>query len=85
MAIANTITNPEREVRLVYTNVRVIGSGAFGMVRYARLHPSGEEVAVKRVFDDPRYRNRELQITRILDHPVSPTVSHFSHCSQLIV
>jgi len=71
MAIGITNTDPEREVELIYVNARLVGNGAFGQVRYAELHPSGEKVAVKKVFDDPRYRNRELQISKLMDHPVS--------------
>jgi len=69
MAIGITNTDPAQQVELTYVNSRVVGSGAFGTVRYAELYPSGEKVAVKKVFDDPRYRNRELPISKLMDHP----------------
>jgi len=69
MAIGTTNTDPAQQVELNYVNVRMVGSGAFGVVRYAELHPSGEKVAVKKVYDDPRYRNRELPISKLMDHP----------------
>ncbi|VDK37024.1 unnamed protein product [Taenia asiatica] len=54
--------------RIMYNNPRVIGSGSFGMVFVALL--DGErEVAIKKVLQDKRYKNRELQILRELRHP----------------
>ncbi|VUZ44494.1 unnamed protein product [Hymenolepis diminuta] len=54
--------------RIMYNNAKVIGSGSFGMVFVALL--DGErEVAIKKVLQDKRYKNRELQILRELRHP----------------
>uniref|UniRef100_A0A1I8GWD3 Protein kinase domain-containing protein n=2 Tax=Macrostomum lignano TaxID=282301 RepID=A0A1I8GWD3_9PLAT len=38
-----------------------IASGTFGSVYRGRLSESGESVALKRVLQDPRYKNRELR------------------------
>lgn len=67
------------ERRLIkYTNCRPIGNGSFGVVYQARLirnedepaHESGhDEVAIKKVLQDKRFKNRELQIMRVLCHP----------------
>ena len=46
-----------------------IGSGAFGEVFLARIISSNERDAVKKVFQDKRYKNRELSIMQELDHP----------------
>ena len=46
-----------------------IGSGAFGQVYLARIAKTNEKVAVKTVFQDPRYKNRELSIMKELNHP----------------
>ncbi|CAM5176730.1 unnamed protein product [Eretmochelys imbricata] len=43
-------------------------NGSFGVVYQARLADSGELVAIKKVLQDKRFKNRELQIMRKLDH-----------------
>ena len=46
-----------------------IGSGAFGEVFLAKIIKTHERVAVKKVFQDKRYKNRELAIMKELNHP----------------
>ena len=43
--------------------------GAFGKVRLAKVKGTGEKVAIKKVFQDRRYKNRELPIMQELHHP----------------
>lgn len=53
-----------------YTAERVIGNGSFGVVYQAVSADTGEIVAIKKVYQDKRYKNRELQIMRDLgSHP----------------
>ena len=47
----------------------IIGSGAFGQVYLATIKNTNEKVAVKTVFQDKRYKNRELSIMQKLSHP----------------
>jgi glycogen synthase kinase 3 beta len=58
---------------LAYTNCKVIGNGSFGVVFQAKLlsEPSKdtEEIAIKKVLQDKRFKNRELQIMRLVAHP----------------
>lgn len=54
---------------LSYTNARLIGNGSFGVVFQARLVEQREEVAIKKVLQDKRFKNRELQIMRLVSHP----------------
>lgn len=54
---------------LSYTNYKVIGNGSFGVVFQARLVESSEQVAIKKVLQDKRFKNRELQIMRLVSHP----------------
>ncbi|CAF3721565.1 unnamed protein product [Rotaria sp. Silwood1] len=51
-----------------YTDTKVIGNGSFGVVYQAKLVHSNEQVAIKKVLQDKRFKNRELQIMRKLDH-----------------
>ncbi|GKV13067.1 hypothetical protein SLEP1_g24139 [Rubroshorea leprosula] len=56
---------------------RVVGTGSFGVVFQAKCLETGESVAIKKVLQDKRYKNRELQIMRLLDHP---NVLKLKHC-----
>lgn len=66
--IATPGQGPDRPQEISYTDTKVIGNGSFGVVYQARLVESGEMVAIKRVLQDKRFKNRELQIMRRLDH-----------------
>jgi len=56
-----------------YTNCKVIGNGSFGVVFQAKLvsesEKSGDDIAIKKVLQDKRFKNRELQIMRLVSHP----------------
>ena len=54
---------------LEFPKNNVIGKGAFGKVRLAIVKETGEKVAIKKVFQDRRYKNRELPIMQELHHP----------------
>jgi len=60
-------TGAPREIS--YTNYKVIGNGSFGVVYQAKLVPSSDEIAIKKVLQDKRFKNRELQIMRLVSHP----------------
>lgn len=48
---------------------KVLGSGTFGTV-YLSINPqTGKKVAIKKVPQDVRYKNRELSIMKTLSHP----------------
>lgn len=51
-----------------YTDAKVIGNGSFGVVYQAKIIGTNELVAIKKVLQDRRYKNRELQIMRRLEH-----------------
>jgi len=58
--------------KIQYTNCKVIGNGSFGVVFAARLlnvPKEEEEIAIKKVLQDKRFKNRELQIMRLVGHP----------------
>ena len=48
-----------------YRPVKVVGKGAFGVVYCARTR-DGNLVAIKKVLQDPQYKNRELEIMQVV-------------------
>ena len=52
----------------IFQCLQVIGNGSFGVVYQAKLCETGEMVAIKKVLQDKRFKNRELQIMRRLEH-----------------
>lgn len=44
----------------------VAGKGTFGTVYIGHLRGTGDKVAIKKVLQDKRYKNRELEILKIL-------------------
>ena len=46
----------ERSQEVSYTDTRVIGNGSFGVVYMARLVDSNEQVAIKKVLQDKRFK-----------------------------
>lgn len=59
---------PDRQQEIMYTGLKIIGNGSFGVVYQAKLVETNEPVAIKKVLQDKRFKNRELQIMRRLDH-----------------
>ncbi|KAM9973030.1 hypothetical protein ACTFIR_012401 [Dictyostelium discoideum] len=51
-----------------YITEGVIGNGSFGVVTQAIVADTKEVVAIKKVLQDQRYKNRELQIMKMLNH-----------------
>ena len=47
---------PERQQEISYTNLKVIGSGSFGVVYQAKLVETNEPVAIKKVLQDKRFK-----------------------------
>uniref|UniRef100_A0A8C7IQV3 Glycogen synthase kinase 3 beta n=1 Tax=Oncorhynchus kisutch TaxID=8019 RepID=A0A8C7IQV3_ONCKI len=66
--VATPGQGPDRPQEVSYTDTKVIGNGSFGVVYQAKLCDSGELIAIKKVLQDKRFKNRELQIMRKLDH-----------------
>mmetsp|Transcript_1131 Transcript_1131/g.3552 ORF Transcript_1131/g.3552 Transcript_1131/m.3552 type:complete len:383 (-) Transcript_1131:14-1162(-) len=60
-----------------FVQERAIGSGSFGTVYVATVADSNKKVAVKKVLQDKRFKNRELQIMKMLDHHNVTVLHHF--------
>ncbi|PKA52699.1 Shaggy-related protein kinase gamma [Apostasia shenzhenica] len=69
--------NGQPKQTISYMAERVVGHGSFGIVFQAKCLETGEAVAIKKVLQDKRYKNRELQTMRLLDHP---NVVCLKHC-----
>ncbi|XP_020098386.1 shaggy-related protein kinase kappa-like [Ananas comosus] len=77
--IATTIhgRNGLPKQRVTYIAEHVVGTGSFGVVFQAKCRETGEIVAIKKVLQDKRYKNRELQIMHMLDHPNIVALKHY--------
>ncbi|XP_061967039.1 shaggy-related protein kinase theta-like [Populus nigra] len=77
--IATTVGGQDGQPKqtISYVAERMVGTGSFGVVYQAKCLETGEAVAIKKVLQDKRYKNRELQIMHLLDHP---NVVQLKHC-----
>mmetsp|Transcript_3434 Transcript_3434/g.7272 ORF Transcript_3434/g.7272 Transcript_3434/m.7272 type:complete len:533 (-) Transcript_3434:450-2048(-) len=72
-----TITS---EQTISYSAERIIGNGSFGVVFQAAVVETGEIVAIKKVLQDKRFKNRELQIMRQLVKDPHSNIVGLKHC-----
>ena len=63
-----------------YSAERIIGNGSFGVVFQASVVETGETVAIKKVLQDKRFKNRELQIMRQLVKDGHSNIVSLKHC-----
>uniref|UniRef100_A0A2P2KPL2 non-specific serine/threonine protein kinase n=1 Tax=Rhizophora mucronata TaxID=61149 RepID=A0A2P2KPL2_RHIMU len=68
--------NGQPKQTVSYMAERIVGNGSFGIVFQAKCLETGETVAIKKVLQDKRYKNRELQTMRLLDHPNIVSLKH---------
>jgi len=66
----------KKKQAISYAAERVIGNGSFGVVYQATVIETGETVAIKKVLQDRRFKNRELQVMSMLDHPCVVMLKH---------
>ncbi|KDO30744.1 CMGC/GSK protein kinase [Saprolegnia parasitica CBS 223.65] len=64
-----------------YSAERIIGNGSFGVVFQAAIEETGEVVAIKKVLQDKRFKNREMQIMRQLQHDNIVQLKHCFYCN----
>jgi len=59
----------DNHIQITYENPINIGHGSFGTVSKAQLiHPKFEVIAIKKVLQDKRFKNRELSIMKSINH-----------------
>jgi len=68
-----------RTETISYDAQRMIGHGSFGAVFLAKVADTEEVVAIKKVLQDRRFKNRELQIMRQLTKQPHPFVVLLKH------
>jgi serine/threonine protein kinase len=68
--------NGEPKRTISYMAERVVGTGSFGIVFQAKCLETGETLAIKKVLQDKRYKNRELQLMRAMEHPNLVCLKH---------
>ena len=61
---ATTGSYPDQAEEISYADTKVIGNGSFGVVYQARIVETNDMIAIKKVLQDRRFKNRELQIMR---------------------
>jgi len=61
--------------------MKVVGNGSFGVVYSAKLVDTQRLIAIKKVLQDKRFKNRELQIMRKLEHQNVVKLQYFFYSS----
>ncbi|KAM8704676.1 hypothetical protein ACLKA7_009179 [Drosophila subpalustris] len=79
--VATVGFGPDTMTEISYTDTKVIGNGSFGVVFQAKLLPTNELIAIKKVLQDRRFKNRELQIMRKLKHQNIISLRYFFYSS----
>lgn len=77
--ITETVNNGRtgEEESIQYTQSNMVGHGSFGVVFQTQLIPSNEVAAIKRVLQDKRFKNRELQIMKLVHHRNIVDLKHY--------
>lgn len=73
-------SHPDPAGTVSYNAEHIIGNGSFGVVFQAVVVETGEVVAIKKVLQDKRFKNRELQIMRMLVKKEHPNIVRLKHC-----
>mmetsp|Transcript_4010 Transcript_4010/g.5581 ORF Transcript_4010/g.5581 Transcript_4010/m.5581 type:complete len:387 (+) Transcript_4010:249-1409(+) len=68
-----------RQEPIHYNAERIIGNGSFGVVFQATVVSTGDVVAIKKVLQDKRFKNRELQIMKLLSKTPHPNIVELKH------
>jgi Protein kinase domain len=75
-----TADSNSAQENISYSAERIIGNGSFGVVFEAKVVETNEVVAIKKVLQDKRFKNRELQIMRQLVKDPHTNIVALKHC-----
>ncbi|WBF11783.1 hypothetical protein N7582_001042 [Saccharomyces uvarum] len=67
----------EETVNISYPAVEVVGHGSFGVVVTTVINETNQKVAIKKVLQDKRYKNRELETMKLLNHLNTITLKYY--------
>lgn len=62
-----------------YIQSQSVGQGSFGVVYQINLIPNNDVYAIKRVLQDKRFKNRELQLMKLLRHQNIVDLRYYYH------
>lgn len=67
--LSNSSTNQNKIIggNQEYSQVNIIGKGAFGVV-YSAIMANGKQVAIKKVSQNPKYKNHEHEILKMINN-----------------
>lgn len=68
---------PPESIQISFPTTEVIGHGSFGVVFTTTIRETNESVAIKKVLQDKRFKNRELEIMQQLMHPNIINLKYF--------
>lgn len=60
--------DPIDPVQISFPTTEVVGHGSFGVVFATVIQETNEKVAIKKILQDKRFKNRELEIMKMLSH-----------------
>ncbi|KAG0680707.1 regulator of ime2 [Pichia californica] len=58
----------ENPYKMTFSQRSMVGHGSFGYVYQISILPSNQKAAIKTVLQDKRFKNRELEIMKLLNH-----------------
>jgi len=77
------VTNVDGSKRVIqYQLKKIIGNGSFGVVFHAVNLDTEETLAIKKVLQDKRFKNRELQMMKVVSHPNVVALKHFFYSKE---
>lgn len=79
-APTSPVVGESSQENISYSAERIIGNGSFGVVFEAKVVETNEVVAIKKVLQDKRFKNRELQIMRQLVKDPHTNIVALKHC-----
>ncbi|KNC52332.1 CMGC/GSK protein kinase [Thecamonas trahens ATCC 50062] len=76
-----TTVDGNKEV-ISYQLKRIIGNGSFGVVFLAQNLQNQEMMAIKKVLQDRRFKNRELAVMKVVSHPNVVALRYFFYSKE---